>query len=164
MSPAIDIAIEAPGWAALDDLCGLAEAAICAAIEESGVRLTDGAEVSILLCDDAFIAGLNQKWRGQGKPTNVLAFPSGGSVASAPVLGDIVIALETASAEAEAAAKPLREHVTHLLVHGFLHLVGYDHEVEADAEKMEALEVAVLARLGIENPYRGSIVEASSGA
>lgn len=153
MTPVIDIAIEAPGWEALDDPPILAEAAIRAAIDASGVLLADGVEISIVLCDDAFIADLNQKWRGHAGPTNVLAFPSGTDPSSALVLGDIVIAYETTVAEAREAVMPLSEHVTHLLVHGFLHLVGYDHVADADAEAMETLEIACLARLGMRNPY-----------
>ncbi len=93
-----------------------------------------------MLCDDAFIAELNRKWRQLDKPTNVLSFPSGGPVASTPVLGDIVIAYETTAKEAAEADKPLRDHVAHLMAHGFLHLIGYDHVADADAEAMEALE------------------------
>ena len=112
-------------------------------IRQSGVRVADGAEISIVLCDDAFIAGLNRKWRQLDKPTNVLSFPSGGPISSTPVLGDIVIAFETASKEADEAAKPLRDHVAHLLAHGFLHLIGYDHAADTEAEAMEALERSV---------------------
>ncbi len=160
MKPVIDIAIEADAWSALEDLADLAEAVIGQTISQSGVRLAEAAEVSILFCDDAFIADLNRKWRGIDKPTNVLSFPSGGEVASTPVLGDIVIAFETAAREAEESGKPLRDHVAHLLAHGFLHLVGYDHLADADAEAMEALERSVLARLGIEDPYQEVLARA----
>jgi probable rRNA maturation factor len=162
MSPVIDIAIEAPGWDGLAGPRELAEAAIAAAIEASAARLEDEAEVSILFCGDAFIAGLNRQWRGQDKPTNVLAFPAGEG--AGPLLGDIVIAFETAHAEALATAKPLRDHVAHLLVHGFLHLLGYDHASDAEADAMETLEALALARLGIDNPYRDTVAEASGGA
>jgi probable rRNA maturation factor len=153
MKPVIDIAIETEAWEAFDDPASLAEAVIGQSISQSGVRVADGAEISIVLCDDAFIAGLNRKWRQLDKPTNVLSFPSGGPIASTPVLGDIVIAFETASKEAAEAAKPLRDHVAHLLAHGFLHLIGYDHNADAEAEAMETLERSVLARLGIADPY-----------
>lgn len=153
MKPVIDIAVEAPGWGALDDPHGLAETAILAAIEDSAVRLAEGVEISIVLCDDAFIAELNKKWRGLDKPTNVLAFPAGGDPSAAAVLGDIVIAFETTAAEANQAGAPLRDRVAHLLVHGFLHLVGYDHVEDADADRMEALETKIAARLGIADPY-----------
>ncbi|VFU09374.1 putative metal-dependent hydrolase [Methylocella tundrae] len=160
MKPLIDIAIEAEAWDGFEDPAGLAETVIGQTISQSGVRLAEGAEISIVLCDDAFIADLNRKWRSIDKPTNVLSFPSGGAIASSPVLGDIVIAFETAAREAEEAAKPLRDHVAHLLAHGFLHLIGYDHIADADAEAMEALERSVLARLGIEDPYQEPLVRA----
>lgn len=153
MKPVIDIAIETEAWEAFEDPAGLAESVIGQSISQSGVRISEGAEISIVLCDDAFIAELNRKWRQIDKPTNVLSFPSGGPIASTPVLGDIVIAFETTAREAAEAGKPLRDHVAHLLAHGFLHLIGYDHIADADAETMEALERAVLARLGIADPY-----------
>ena len=153
MKPVIDIAIETEAWDAFEDPAGLAESVIGQSISQSGVRISEGAEISIVLCDDAFIAELNRKWRQIDKPTNVLSFPSGGPIASTPVLGDIVIAFETTAREAAEAGKPLRDHVAHLLAHGFLHLIGYDHIADADAETMEALERAVLARLGIADPY-----------
>jgi probable rRNA maturation factor len=153
MKPVIDIAIETEAWEAFADPALLAETVIGQTISQSGVRIADGAEISIVLCDDAFIAELNRKWRRLDKPTNVLSFPSGGAIASAPVLGDIVIAFETAAKEAAEAEKPLRDHVAHLLAHGFLHLIGYDHVADADAEAMEAMERDVLARLGIADPY-----------
>lgn len=155
--PVIDIAIEAEGWASLDAPEALAEAVVGAAVEVGEVSLVPGVEVSIVLCDDAFIAELNQRWRGIGKPTNVLAFPSGADPATTPVLGDIVIAFETAAREAAAAEISLHDHAAHLVTHGFLHLVGYDHVDEVEAEVMERLEVEVLARLGIADPYGGGL-------
>jgi probable rRNA maturation factor len=153
MKPVIDVAIETEAWRDFEEPAGLAETVIGQTIAQSGVTIADGAEISIVLCDDAFIAELNRKWRKVDKPTNVLAFPSGGPIASTPVLGDIVIAFETSSNEAAEAAKPLRHHVAHLMTHGFLHLIGYDHIADAEAEAMEALERSVLARLGIADPY-----------
>jgi probable rRNA maturation factor len=159
MNPVIELSVEAGDWGSLEDPQSLAEAAIRAAIGRSGARLAEDAEVSILLCDDAFIAELNRKWRGLDKPTNVLSFPSGGDLATAPILGDIVIAFETASNEARAAAKPLRDHVAHLLTHGFLHLIGYDHVEEDEALAMEALERDILAALKIDDPYRDAMIQ-----
>jgi probable rRNA maturation factor len=164
MKPVIDVAIEAQDWASLEAPSQLAEAAILAAIEESRVSLAENAEISVLFCDDGFIRGLNRKWRGIDKPTNVLSFPPGGDAASALLLGDIVIAFETSSREASAAGRPLRDHVAHLLVHGFLHLIGHDHAGEAEAETMEALERAILGRLGIAGPFRESLIEEAAGA
>jgi probable rRNA maturation factor len=153
MKPVIDVALEAEAWESFEDPAGLAETVIAQTISQSRVKVADGAEVSIVLCDDAFIADLNRKWRRIDAPTNVLAFPSGGPIASTPVLGDIVIAFETTAKEAAEAAKPLRDHVAHLIAHGFLHLIGYDHIADAEAEAMEALERSVLSRLGIADPY-----------
>ena len=160
----IEVAIEAGDWASLEAPSQLARTAILAAAQESRVALASNAEISVVLCDDAFIRELNRKWRGHDEPTNVLSFPSGGDPASAPLLGDIVIAFEIASREAVAAGKPLRDHVAHLLVHGFLHLIGHDHKEAAAAEAMEALERASLARLEIANPYGAALIEEAVGA
>ena len=113
-----------------------------------------------MLVDDRAIRALNRNWRGKDKATNVLAFPAhsarsgrfGGRVPIRP-LGDVVIAFETVQREAESARVPFDHHLAHLAVHGFLHLLGYDHAAEAEAETMEALEVAILARLDVPDPY-----------
>jgi probable rRNA maturation factor len=162
VKPLIDVVIEAGDWASLEAPSQLAQTAILAAVEESRIVLAGNAEVSVVLCDDAFIRELNRKWRGQDKPTDVLSFPAGGDPASAPLLGDIVIAFETAAREAFEAGKPLRNHIAHLLVHGFLHLIGHDHANAAEAEAMEALERASLARLGIADPYGAMLKEVAS--
>jgi probable rRNA maturation factor len=152
---ALELSVEADGWAALGD----AEA-LCRRAAESAVAATpalwEGAEIGILLADDAAVRELNRAWRGKDKPTNVLSFPApphaGGPGTRA--LGDIVLAFETVTGEAEAQGKTLADHAAHLIVHGVLHLLGYDHETEDEAEAMEALEVRALARLGIADPYR----------
>jgi probable rRNA maturation factor len=164
MNPVIDVAIEAEDWASLEAPSQLAEAAILAAIGETGVALAANAEISVLFCDDGFIRDLNRKWRGIDQPANVLSFPAGGDAAVAPLLGDIVIAFETASREAAVSGRPLRDHVAHLLVHGFLHIIGHDHIGAAEAETMEALERAILGRLGIADPFRESLIEEAAGA
>ena len=110
-----------------------------------------------MLTDDAGIRTLNHDWRGIDKPTNVLSFPAvalPGSGGQPRALGDIAIAYETTRREADSENKRFSDHLSHLAVHGFLHLIGYDHENEDDAEAMEALEVEILARLGIPDPYR----------
>jgi probable rRNA maturation factor len=107
------------------------------------------AEVSFALADDAAVRVLNRDYRGKDKPTNVLSFESG----ERPFLGDVVLALETVLAEAEDQGKPAADHLTHLVVHGVLHLLGHDHETAGDAKKMEKVEVAVLADLGVPDPY-----------
>ena len=132
-----------------------------------------GVELSVVLGDDALLRRLNRQWRGQDKPTNVLAFPTadGGPAAvdsqpGAPLLlGDVVLAFGTVADEAVAQGKALADHFTHLVVHGVLHLLGFDHEEAAAAMRMEALETAVLARLGIADPYRpgAGLLEARHG-
>lgn len=116
-------------------------------------------EVAILLADDEAIRRLNHDFRGQDKPTNVLAFPNiddEPAPSGQPLhLGDLALALETCRAEAKAQGKSLADHLAHLVVHGLLHLMGFEHERAPEARRMEALEVQVLAELGIADPYRG---------
>jgi len=116
-------------------------------------------EVSLVFTDDASIREINAEWRSQDKPTNVLSFPAfpltPGKMPG-PMLGDIILAQETLVREAQALDKPFDEHLTHLLVHGFLHLFGYDHMEESDAERMEGLETRILAGLGLSDPYGDS--------
>ena len=111
------------------------------------------------LVDDAQIRVLNAHWRGLDKPTNVLSFPAVAAekIALAPMLGDIVVAFETMQREAVGEGKTLADHFSHLVTHGFLHLLGFDHEDAAEAERMEALESDILARLGIADPYASTV-------
>jgi probable rRNA maturation factor len=112
------------------------------------------AELSLTLTSDRAIQALNRRWRGMDKPTDVLSFPAPVRRRGAPRhLGDVVIAYETVASEAAAAQKPFGHHLAHLAVHGFLHLLGYDHESDQQAEAMERRERRVLARLGIPDPY-----------
>jgi len=155
----VDLIIEDSRWEALG-LAALAERACGAVLAHNGVA---GAEISLLACDDARIAALNEAFRGKATPTNVLSWPSeerGAEVPGErprapadPELGDIAIAYETCAREAAEAGRDLADHVTHLLVHGTLHLLGYDHSDDEDATLMEAIEVDVLGKLGISNPY-----------
>ncbi len=154
----IDVDVRARAWAdAFPDIeadCNRAIAAAWRLID----RVDRWHEVSVVLADDAFQASLNATYRGKETPTNVLSFPSGVDAASVPAeaplpLGDIVLALETVQRESAELDVPLQDHFSHLLVHGMLHLVGFDHETERDAEEMESLEVKVLATLGVANPY-----------
>jgi probable rRNA maturation factor len=135
-------------------------------------RLTR-AEVSVLLADDATVRRLNAGYRGRDRPTNVLSFPMfedvrarapGPSPAGTVPLGDIVLAFETVRDEARAEAKPFPHHVSHLLIHGCLHLLGYDHQNAADAALMEELEREALAQLGIPDPYAGDATQPADGA
>jgi probable rRNA maturation factor len=159
----IDVAITEPRWAELAAHEELIARALRRTLAETGTKLQADAEVSVLLCNDAFIAGLNKQWRGRDTATNVLSFPSGEDPDAAALLGDIVIAFETTAHEAQTLNKTFEDHVTHLVVHGFLHLLGYDHEEDGEAEEMEAVERQVLASLGIADPYRELNV-ASAGA
>ncbi|HEV2502965.1 MAG TPA: rRNA maturation RNase YbeY [Mesorhizobium sp.] len=150
----IDLVVEAGTWPSETELLGLVERAAAAAFAE--LRLAGTSELSIVFTDDAAIQALNAEWRGKDKPTNVLSFPAfppakGGRLP--PMLGDIVLAAETVSREATEENKPVENHVSHLVVHGLLHLLGYDHETDDEAEEMEAVERAALARLAIPDPY-----------
>jgi len=131
------------------------------------------AEVGVLLADDAEVRRLNAAWRGQDRATNVLSFPTfdriletaPGHLPQGPVpLGDVVLALETVRAEAAAADKPLSDHASHLVVHGCLHLLGYDHQNAEDAALMESLERSILGELGIADPYANGTEGSTSGA
>ncbi|MGH6715362.1 MAG: rRNA maturation RNase YbeY [Bradyrhizobium sp.] len=119
------------------------------------------AELAVMLTDDFGIRALNRDFRGIDKPTNVLSFSAprpargGGEGAHPRALGDIAIAYETMRKEADDESKAFDHHLSHLAVHGFLHLIGYDHETDEDADAMEALETEVLAQLGIPDPYAG---------
>ena len=108
-------------------------------------------ELSIALVDDKEIQFLNKKFRDKNKATNVLSFPSNGP---APILGEIILSYETLKKEAEELLIPFKHHLIHMLVHGFLHLQGFDHQTDEDAAAMEKLEVRVLSDLNIDNPYK----------
>ncbi len=149
--PDIDILIEAPGWKTIPGVKMVVERAVIATLAAAKL---EPAGVSVMLGNDAAVRELNAQYRGKDSPTNVLSFPAP-AVPGQPavILGDIVLAYETCRAEAEAEGKMLAHHMTHLVIHGVLHLLGYNHETEAEAEAMEAHEVALLAGLGIANPY-----------
>jgi len=155
MSVEIDINVAAVAWDGLDGLEALTRDSIAASLAESGARLVDGCEISVTFCDDAEIQELNAAWRGKDKPTNVLSFPTPGPLAARPLLGDVIIAYETVAREAVEQEKTLRDHTAHMVIHGFLHLIGYDHETAAEAEEMESLERRIASRLGLRDPYAG---------
>lgn len=163
----VETVIEDARWEAFG-LAPLAERAGRAVLAALGLPV-DGFMISLMGCDDARIAVLNADFRGKPQPTNVLSWPSeergaefAGEVPELPEageaddpesLGDIAIAYETCAREAEEQGKPMADHVTHLVVHGILHLMGYDHVEDEDATLMEALEVRILASLGVSDPY-----------
>lgn len=157
----VDVMIEDPRWqdAGLD---AIAQAAGQATLDHLQIGL-DGIEISLIGCDDTRIAALNADFRGKVTATNVLSWPSeersadqeGGQPypPTDPELGDIAISYDTCAQEAAHADKPLRDHATHLIVHATLHLLGYDHENDADATLMESIEIEILGKMGLSNPY-----------
>jgi len=153
-----EVLVVADCWQDAPDAEAVIQRAIAAASQNVDADVGD-AELAIMLTDDSGIRTLNSNWRGIDKPTNVLSFPALQPVAprkpgDAPrMLGDIAIAYETVRREADDEGKPFDHHLSHLAVHGFLHLVGFDHENDGDAEAMEALETEILAQLGISDPY-----------
>lgn len=142
-----DLIVEETGWEAVPDLAALCDRAFAAA---AAVEPAEGT-VSLLLADDAALHQLNRDFRGKDKPTDVLSFPA--HEMDRPQLGDIAVALGVSARDAEVQGISLADHLTHLLVHGYLHLLGHDHEEEEEAEIMEGLEIKALASLGIPNPY-----------
>jgi probable rRNA maturation factor len=156
----VDVAIEAGLWAELPEAEAWVRRAAEAAIAVAEVALRPDVELSVLLSNDARLHELNMVYRHQDKPTNVLSFPAEepDALADAPQLGDVVIAGETLLAEAKADGKPPLHHLAHLVVHGTLHLLGHDHEDDAEAEAMEALERRALATLAISDPYRETVL------
>ena len=156
--PDTDVLTVATCWDAEPE----AEAVIRRAIETASASVTADvaeAELAVMLTDDTGIRTLNNNWRNIDKPTNVLSFPALRPEGTRqpddppPMLGDIAIAYETTRREADDEGKPFDHHLSHLAVHGFLHLIGYDHETDTDAEEMENLERRILAQLGIPDPY-----------
>jgi probable rRNA maturation factor len=160
MKVSLDINVSSRSWRRLPRARAIARETISAAAVESGVVLREGVEVSLCLGDDATLRALNSRWRGVDKPTNVLSFPSAppGLPGNPTTLGDIALAYETLAREADDLGVTLADHYRHLLAHGFLHLVGYDHETDTEAERMEALETRILARLGPGDPYAREVV------
>ena len=148
----IDIARNSDGWP--EALDARADEAVRAALKGSKAKFTGDAELSIVLTNDAEQRVLNRDWRGIDKSTNVLSFPQiepFGPLSG--MVGDIILARETLEKEAQDQAISLEDHFTHLVVHGFLHLVGYDHVVDDEALVMEGLETQILASLGVADPY-----------
>ena len=145
----IDIDLEDAAWTgALADAEALVRRAAEATLASEGAV---GEGLSLLLTDDETIAELNRRFRQQDRPTNVLSFPAPQNPER--FLGDVALAYGVCAREAQEQGKPLAHHLQHLVAHGVLHLLGYDHETDAQADEMEGLERAVLAGLGVPDPY-----------
>jgi probable rRNA maturation factor len=174
-APEIAIAVEAGAWPPEEEVRALTGRAVRAAVAAmadapggGAPPSLEGTELSVLFTDDAAVQALNAKWRGLDKPTNILSFPQSGpktgrkDVGQRPaggLLGDIVLAAETVAREAALAEKPLEDHMAHLIIHGFFHLLGHDHAVDSEAEEMEQLERAALSRMGIADPYAAACTQ-----
>ena len=148
--PLIDISVQHSEWShRFRDLHNTVLSIIGLTLEKAEIDARDK-ELSIVLADNDFVQKLNKEWRSKDKPTNVLSFPQDDDF----MLGDIVLAFETVEAEAHAQDKRFEDHVTHLVIHGLLHLLGHDHIEDEEAEIMEALEIEILSALNIKNPYQ----------
>ena len=156
MLPTIDLSFSEGVQHETSDFVKIAEQSIEKVFLISNLKIPEHAELSILIADDEMLQKLNLEWRGKDSPTNVLSFPSSHmNVGNMPeaLLGDIVISVDTLQREAALENKKFDDHLSHLIIHGFLHLFGYDHETEEEALQMESLETRILAELGIPDPY-----------
>lgn len=147
----VDLRVADPRWESLGNL----EAFAARVLGHAAGHMKAGGELSVLLTDDAELHALNKQWRGLDKPTDVLSFPSDDpEIPGQPqYLGDIALSFETAFRDAESMKRPFEGHTAHLLIHGYLHLLGYDHIEADDAKVMEPLEAQILAGLGWPDPY-----------
>ena len=154
--PKIELNIDCEGWPHPDLLAQLAQKCVSSAITVGQLKFPPGAQLSLMFGDDKLVCDLNNRFRDINKPTNVLSFPDThilpGEIAGA-MLGDIIFALQTVKREADLEGKSFNHHLCHLMIHGFLHLFGYDHLNDDEADAMEILEIQALANLGIANPY-----------
>ncbi|WEK51107.1 MAG: rRNA maturation RNase YbeY [Candidatus Kaistia colombiensis] len=152
---AIDLLVEAGDWPEEDQLARLVAQAVEASFAVGHLPAVKGSELSVVFTDDEHVRQLNADYRDKDKATNVLSFPGSppDSKRFGPLLGDIVVARETVVAEAAEQGLAFEDHLTHLVVHGLLHLFGHDHLEDDEAERMESLETEILARLGIADPY-----------
>ena len=157
MPPRVEFVETAARWRRALPARRLAREAVAAAAGEAGVALMRGAELTVHLSDDEGVRALNKQYRAKDSATNVLSFPaaSAARLGVSRLLGDVFLALETLEREALAEKKRLDDHFRHLVAHGFLHLVGFDHETAEEAQAMERIEVRALARLGVADPYAG---------
>ena len=153
----VDIDVTSAAWDAEPN----AELCVRDAVAAASARVPGEGEVSVLLADDAAVRVLNRDWRQIDKATNVLSFPAPKQPAGEPLLGDIAIAYETVAREAADESKAFLHHLAHLAVHGYLHLMGYDHQTDSEAEAMEALEREILRGMRIPDPYRAEATDAA---
>lgn len=162
MTPKLLLSLEGGDWPRESELRGICEQAVLAAISGADLQMPEEAELSLLFTNDDAMRAINRDWRDKDEATNVLSFPGSSIVpgeAAGIMLGDIVVAYETVCREAELEGKPFTHHLTHLIVHGFLHLFGYDHMSEEEARTMEGLETRILHHLSIPDPYDGQAVK-----
>jgi probable rRNA maturation factor len=161
MKLSLDISVPSALWRSLPQARTMARETIAVCLVESGIAAREGVEVGLCLADDARVRSLNAQWRGKDKPTNVLSFPASSPKrpGETPMLGDIALAYETVAREAAETGAPLADHYRRLVAHGFLHLIGFDHQTDEEAERMEALEKRILTRLGVADPYADGVVE-----
>jgi probable rRNA maturation factor len=161
-APIIDVIVESARWKKQPRAASIVKKAVTMAAKATS---TPRPELAIVLTDDSTIRALNGQWRGLDTPTNVLSFAAQHGrqaprqMRSFGHLGDIIIAYQTTAREAKAEEKPFRHHLAHLAVHGFLHLLGYDHGTDRDAKAMERLETRILRRLGVPDPYIAHQIE-----
>lgn len=158
MARVVDIQRHSTLWRAIPDAAAVARKSARAALRLAGVATRPDAALAIALADDAMVRAANREWRGKDRSTNVLSFPAAapGALARAAFLGDVILAFETVAAEAAAEDRRPADHLAHLVVHGVLHLLGYDHMTPSEAETMERHETLILASLGVPDPYAGS--------
>lgn len=149
-------------WSGFGSISEAVTAAVSALARHPRVSIAPGSEASVVLGSDALVRRLNGTYRGKDQPTNVLSFPfqrpPGASLEEQSELGDVVLAAETVGAEALAGSIEPRHHLQHLVVHGLLHLLGYDHQTDVDAERMERLETDILAKIGVPDPHAAHAV------
>jgi probable rRNA maturation factor len=163
-APQVEIVVEARVWEHVPDLEALTTRTIEACCAATEAEFAEGCEACVTYVDDAAIQKLNADWRKIDRPTNVLSFPTPGPTEAKLLLGDIVIAYETVAREAEEQERRFADYLVHMIVHGFLHLIGYDHETAEEAEAMEAIERRVAASLGLADPYEGTQPVAGAGS
>ncbi|MTH99731.1 rRNA maturation RNase YbeY [Roseibium sp. RKSG952] len=154
-APVIDVIVEAGNWPDERFLQDLFNRSFTAACRGADLKFLKSSELSVLCTNDQAIQALNKQWRDKNKATNVLSFPASEPQDDVygPLLGDIVFGFETVEREADELGIEFQAHLTHLVVHGILHLFDYDHQEDDEAELMESLEVKILSDLGLENPY-----------